>query len=125
MNIDQIIENFEFLDDWEERYRYLIEMGRDLTPLPADDHNDTYKVLGCASQVWLKMESDSHNTAHFKLSGDSDASEILATDAMALFTRLGLAAHLTPQRSNGVRAMIERIRSDAQKSLAAHDMAGR
>ncbi len=144
MNIDQIIENFEFLDDWEERYRYLIEMGRDLAPLPAADHNDTYKVQGCASQVWLKMEPDSHKRTHFKLSGDSDAhivkglvaliiaiysektaSEILATDAMALFTRLGLAAHLTPQRSNGVRAMVERIRSDAQKSLATQDMAGR
>jgi len=144
MTIKQIIENFEFLDDWEERYRYLIEMGRDLAPLPAADHNDTYKVLGCASQVWLKMQPDPQHPDHFIFSGDSDAhivkglvaliiaiysgkttAEILSTDAMALFTRLGLAAHLTPQRSNGVRSMVERIKTDAQRSLQAQDMAGR
>jgi cysteine desulfuration protein SufE len=144
MNIEKIIENFAFLDDWEDRYRYLIELGRDLPPLPAADHNDTFKVLGCASQVWLKMEPDPHTPHHFTFSGDSDAhivkglvaliiavysgktaAEILSTDAMALFTQLGLAAHLTPQRSNGVRAMVDRIRADAQRSVQLQDMTGR
>eukprot|EP01037_Dinobryon_pediforme_P008929 gene8929-9017_t len=135
MDLNQIIENFEFLDDWEERYRYLIELGRDMPPLAEEDHTPANKVLGCASQVWLKMEQDGQNPARFKLSGDSDAhivkglvaliiaiyanktaSEIAETDAMAIFTGLGLAAHLTPQRSNGVRSMIERIKADAQHS---------
>ena len=138
-SIDEIVSNFELLDDWEERYRYLIELGRQMEPLPDEAHTDAYKVRGCASQVWLvtKLEpADGRPVMH--LVGDSDAhivrglvallislyrgktpSEALSTDALALFKGLGLSEHLTPQRSNGVRSMVERIRHDAQTALAA------
>ena len=134
----EIIENFEFLDDWEDRYRYLIELGRTLEPLPADAHNETNRVRGCASQVWLltsvRRDAADKPTLHFL--GDSDAhivrglvalalaifsdqpaEKIVATDALAVFDRLGLGAHLTPQRSNGLRSMVERIKSDARAAL--------
>ena len=137
--IDEIVSNFELLDDWEERYRYVIELGRLMETLPDEAHNDMNKVQGCASQVWLQTRLD---TADGKpvlhLLGDSDAhivrglvallislydgktpSEALSTDALALFKELGLSEHLTPQRSNGVRSMVERIRRDAQMALAA------
>lgn len=138
-SIDEIVSNFELLDDWEERYRYLIELGRQMEPLPDEAHTDANKVRGCASQVWLvtKLEpTDGQPVMH--LVGDSDAhivrglvallislyrgktpSEALSTDALALFKGLGLSEHLTPQRSNGVRSMVERIRHDAQTALAA------
>ena len=137
-SIDEIVENFSFLDDWDDRYRYLIELGRTLEPLPEEAHNDANKVRGCASQVWLLSETKpgaSGPELHFK--GDSDAhivrglvalvlalysdrpaSEIVATDAMDLFKSLGLSEHLTPQRSNGVRSMVERIKNDARAALA-------
>ncbi len=137
--IDEIVSNFELLDDWEERYRYVIELGRLMEPLPEDAHNDANKVRGCASQVWLQSRLDSSNgTPVLHLLGDSDAhivrglvallislydgktpTEALNTDALALFKDLGLSEHLTPQRSNGVRSMVERIRRDAQEALAA------
>ncbi|MGO4572838.1 SufE family protein [Microvirga sp. 2TAF3] len=137
--IDEIVSNFDLLDDWDERYRYLIELGRLMEPLPEAAHVDTNKVRGCASQVWLVMKlDDSKGEPQLHLVGDSDAhivrglvallislyngktaSEALSTDALALFKNLGLAEHLTPQRSNGVRAMVERIRHDAQAALAA------
>ena len=137
--IDEIVSNFELLDDWEERYRYLIELGRQMEPLPDEAHTDVNKVRGCASQVWLvtKLEP-SNGKPVMNLIGDSDAhivrglvallislyrgktpSEALSTDALALFKELGLSEHLTPQRSNGVRSMVERIRHDAQAALAA------
>jgi cysteine desulfuration protein SufE len=135
--IETIREDFAFLDDWEDRYRYVIELGRSLEPLPEAAHNDANKVRGCVSQVWIERESranaDGRTLLHFR--GDSDshlvrglvaitlalysdraASEILATDALSTFRELGLEQHLTPQRSNGVRAMVERIRSDARAS---------
>jgi cysteine desulfuration protein SufE len=138
--IDDIIANFELLDEWDDRYRYLIELGRTLEPLPDEARSEANKVRGCASQVWLETipahEADGAPRLEFR--GDSDAHivrglvaltiaaysglparAILATDAFELFERLGLAAHLTPQRSNGVRSMIERIRSDAKAVLAA------
>jgi cysteine desulfuration protein SufE len=137
-SIDEIVSNFELLDDWEERYRYLIELGRQMEPLADEAHTDANKVRGCASQVWLvtKLEpSDGRPVLH--LVGDSDAhivrglvallislyrgkspSEALSTDALGLFKGLGLSEHLTPQRSNGVRSMVERIRHDAQAALA-------
>ena len=138
-SIDEIVSNFELLDDWEERYRYLIELGRQMEPLPEEAHSDVYKVRGCASQVWLVTTLDSgKGEPVLHLVGDSDAHivrglvalvialytgktarEALSTDAMALFQELGLAEHLTPQRSNGVRSMVERIRHDAQAALAA------
>jgi cysteine desulfuration protein SufE len=139
MNLDEIIENFNYLDEWEDRYRYLIELGRTLEPLGDAAHNDANKVLGCASQVWLEtsVTTDDAGTPVLKLKGDSDAhivrglvalvlalysdqtaSHILATDAHGLFQSLGLSAHLTPQRTNGVRSMVERIKSDARAATA-------
>lgn len=133
--LDEIVANFELLDEWDDRYRYLIELGKSLEPLPEDAHNDTNKVRGCASQVWLDLRREGGPGPQTRLlfRGDSDAhivrglvalalaifsgrkaEEILATDAFAIYEKLGLAAHLTPQRSNGVRAMIERIKSDAR-----------
>ncbi|NIX76870.1 SufE family protein [Microvirga terricola] len=137
--IDEIISNFELLDDWEERYRYVIELGRQMEPLPAEQHVDANKVRGCASQVWLVTTLDeSKSEPRLHLVGDSDAhivrgltallialyngrtpAEALDVDALGLFKGLGLVEHLTPQRSNGVRAMVERIRRDAQVALTA------
>ncbi len=140
MPLADIIENFELLDDWEDRYRYLIELGRGLEPLDAAAHSDANKVRGCASQVWIESAifrtADGAPAMHLK--GDSDAhivrglialvialysdhscDEIVATDAQQLFARLGLEQHLTPQRSNGVRAMVERIKRDAQLAAVA------
>jgi len=133
--IETIREDFAFLDEWEDRYRYVIDLGRSLEPLPEAAHNDANKVRGCVSQVWIERESlanaDGRTILHFR--GDSDshlvrglvaialalysdrtANEILETDAVSTFRELGLEQHLTPQRSNGVRAMVERIRSDAR-----------
>jgi cysteine desulfuration protein SufE len=137
-SIDEIVENFELIDDWDERYRYVIELGRMMEPLPEEAHNDANKVRGCASQVWLETKLDRRAPDPvLELRGDSDAhivrglvallislysgktaSEALTTDAIGLFKSLGLSEHLTPQRSNGVRSMVERIRSDARAALA-------
>lgn len=138
--LDEIVANFELLDEWDDRYRYLIELGKGLKPLSEEAHNDTNKVRGCASQVWLDLRREGGPGPQTRLYylGDSDAhivrglvalalaifsgkqaSEIVATDAFAIYERLGLAAHLTPQRSNGVRSMIERIKSDARAAVAA------
>ena len=131
---DTIQEDFASLDEWEDRYRYVIELGHELDPLSEEAHNDTNKVRGCVSQVWLEKELRANQAGetvlHYR--GDSDShlvrglvaiaialysdhtpARILATDAMATFRSLGLEQHLTPQRSNGVRAMIERLRKDA------------
>src|SRR5919199_3251691 len=139
MTIDEIIENFSLLDDWDDRYRYVIELGRALPPLPDSARTETNKVQGCASQVWLASEvrrdgaagptlhlvgdSDAHIVRGLvaillALYGDKPAREILSTDAIAVFERLGLREHLTPQRSNGFRSMVERIRNDARAALA-------
>ncbi len=137
-DIDAIRENFELLDDWDDRYRYVIELGRTLEPMPEEEHSAENKVQGCVSQVWLQKTVDRGNGAPIlKYRGDSDAhivrglvaivlaihsghtaQEILATDAFAIYERLGLAAHLTPQRSNGLRSMVERIKTDAKEALA-------
>jgi cysteine desulfuration protein SufE len=140
MTIDDIIESFSLLEEWDDRYRYVIELGRDLPPLGESEHNDANKVQGCASQVWLVSrvapngaegpvltflgDSDAHIVRGliailFALFSGKRAREILATDAIALFERLGLREHLTPQRSNGFRSMVERIRSDARAVLAS------
>jgi cysteine desulfuration protein SufE len=139
MTINEIIENFALLDEWDDRYRYVIELGRSLAPLNERDRRDANKVQGCASQVWLATSVQPNGQGGPLLSfvGDSDAHivrgliailfviysgkharEILATDAVALFERLGLREHLTPQRSNGFRSMVERIKSDARAALA-------
>jgi cysteine desulfuration protein SufE len=138
--IEEIVDNFAALDDWDDRYRYLIELGRELAPLPDAAHNDVNKVQGCASQVWLDTDVRENGAGGpvLTFAGDSDAhivrgliailfaifsgkpaKDILATDALALFERLGLREHLTPQRSNGFRSMVERIRSDAREALTA------
>lgn len=130
-----ILADFELIEDWDERYRYLIELGRDLEPLSDIARHDGNKVRGCASQVWIETIARPGGELVFK--GDSDAhivkglvrltlaiysgqkpEGILATDANAVFERLGLAQHLTPQRSNGVRAMVERIKGDARQAAA-------
>jgi len=140
MTIDDITENFALLDDWDDRYRYVIELGRGLAPLPDAMRTDANKVQGCASQVWLDttVVLDGDRGPVLTFVGDSDAHivrgliaillalysrrtarDVLATDAIAVFDRLGLRDHLTPQRSNGFRSMVERIKSDARGALGA------
>ena len=138
--IDEIIENFTLLDEWDDRYRYVIELGRMLPPLPENAHTETNKVRGCASQVWLLTHVKPNGGAAgpiLSFDGDSDAhivrgliaillalysgkhaKEILDTDALELFERIRLRDGLTPQRSNGVRSMVERIRAEAKAALA-------
>ena len=139
-DIDEIIDNFAVLDDWDDRYRYLIELGRELPPLGEAAHNDVNKVQGCASQVWLdtRVRRDGADGPVLAFAGDSDAhivrgliailfaifsdkraKDILATDALALFERMGLREHLTPQRSNGLKSMVGRIRDEARNALVA------
>jgi cysteine desulfuration protein SufE len=136
--IDEIVENFTLLDEWDDRYRYVIELGRTLPPLAESAHTETNKVQGCASQVWLltHVKPDGAAGPVLTFEGDSDAHivrglvailfalysgkrarEILATDALALFDRIGLRENLTPQRSNGLRSMVERIRAEANAAL--------
>jgi cysteine desulfuration protein SufE len=139
MTIDEIRDNFALLDEWDDRYRYVIELGRMLDPMPESEHSAENKVQGCASQVWLSRRID-RGTGHepvLRYLGDSDAhivrgliailltlysgqtpQQILSTDAVAVFNEFGFRDHLTPQRSNGLRAMVERIRSDAREALA-------
>lgn len=139
MKIDEILDGFSMLDQWDDRYRYVIELGRSLDPLPEELRTEVNKVQGCASQVWLASSVQPGNGAGPVLSfvGDSDAhivrglvailfalysgrsaKDILSADAIALFEQLGLKEHLTPQRSNGFRSMVERIRRDARAALA-------
>ena len=137
-SIEEIVDNFALLEEWDDRYRYLIELGRTLDPLPDEAHDDTNKVRGCASQVWLETTVDRIEGAPFlTFRGDSDAhivrglvalalalfsgrsaETILATDANPLFEELGLLAHLSLQRSNGVRAMVDRIKAEARAAIA-------
>jgi cysteine desulfuration protein SufE len=124
--IVEILDTFEFLDDWEERYRYIIDLGRKLPPLKDEEMVDTYKVRGCQSQVWLVPEVDAEGRIHLR--GDSDAhivkglvalmllifsgktaAEIKATNAREILDQLGLASHLSPLRANGLFSMVERI----------------
>jgi cysteine desulfuration protein SufE len=139
MTIDDIRENFALLDDWDDRYRYVIELGRTLEPMPESEHSQANKVQGCVSQVWLskRVERNGRGEPVLKYLGDSDAHivrgliailltlysghtprDILATDARGTFEEFGFRDHLTPQRSNGLRAMVERIRTDAHAALA-------
>jgi cysteine desulfuration protein SufE len=125
---------FEVLGDWEERYRYVIDLGRDLAPLSDAERSDANKVRGCASQVWLVTEPQANGTLRFR--GDSDAhivrgliaillrlfsgrppEQILAFDAAAAFETLGLKGALSQQRSNGLASMVARIRRDAEAAL--------
>lgn len=138
MSIDDLIEDFAYLDDWEDRYRYVIELGKGLAPLPEADHIDANKVKGCVSQVWLTthVAPDGAGGPVLTFVGDSDAhivrgliaivlalysgrpaSEIIATDPDDVFHRIGLDEHLSPQRSNGLHAMVRRIQGDAVAAL--------
>jgi cysteine desulfuration protein SufE len=137
--IDEIRDNFALLEEWDDRYRYVIELGRTLEPMPEAEHSADNKVQGCVSQVWLskKVDRGSGKEPVLKYLGDSDAhivrgliailltlysgrtpKEIVSTDAIGVFDEFGFREHLTPQRSNGLRAMVERIRSDARAALA-------
>jgi cysteine desulfuration protein SufE len=138
-SIAEIEENFALLDEWEDRYRYVIELGRMLPPLSEAEHSAENKVRGCASQVWLVSELSHDDAAAgpvLTFRGDSDAHivsgliaillaqysgrparEIAGFDPEPVLGRLGLRDHLTPQRSNGLASMVERIRSDARAAL--------
>jgi cysteine desulfuration protein SufE len=137
--IDAILADFELLDDWEDRYRYVIELGRTLEPLPDEARNAANKVQGCVSQVWLATtphrdggktrlifigDSDAHIVRGLiaillALYSGRNADDILKLDANAFLDKLHLKEHLTPQRSNGLLSMVERIRSDARAVIAA------
>ena len=123
---EEIVEDFEFIEDWEDRYRYVIEQGKAMAPLDDAFKVPATKVDGCASQVWLQPKVEE---GVLTFEGDSDAmivrgliavlrklyngltlKDVLAVDARAEFERLGLNEHLSSQRSNGLRAMIERVR---------------
>jgi cysteine desulfuration protein SufE len=135
MKLADLQSDFAVLDDWEDRYRYIIELGRKLPPMAPELKNETTKVRGCASQVWLVSEPQASGTMHFV--GESDAHivqgliailfaiyegqsprEILSLDPGTVFDALGLKEHLTPQRSNGLASMVERIRADARTQAA-------
>ena len=134
--LTDLAEEFDLLDDWEERYRYVIELGRELAPLTDAERNEANKVRGCASQVWLVTEPQADGRVIFR--GDSDAhivrgliavllrlfsgkppAAILAFDPKHAFERLGLAGHLSAQRSNGLASMAARIRRDSEALTAA------
>ena len=140
MTINEITDNFSLLDDWDDRYRYVIELGRSLPPFPEQARTPSNKVQGCASQVWLTTrlqpngaqgpvmsflaDSDAHIVRGliailFALYSGKPARDILSVDALRVFDQLGLRENLTPQRSNGLRSMVERIRSEANAALAA------
>lgn len=138
MTLDDIRADFALLDDWEDKYRYVIELGRALPALDEALRTPENKVRGCASQVWLatRWPDRPSGTPVLDMQGDSDAhivrglvailhvlyagrtaEEVLATDARALFSELGLSDHLTAQRSNGLNSMVQRIRADAESAL--------
>jgi cysteine desulfuration protein SufE len=140
MGIQDLIDDFAFLDEWEERYRYVIELGKGLEPLSDEEHSAANKVEGCVSQVWLvneaRQDPAGQTVLHFR--GDSDAhivrgliailmrlysdkapADILDIDARDVFAKLGLDEHLTPQRSNGLYSMVARIQADARDALGA------
>lgn len=140
-SIADIRADFALLDDWEDRYRYIIELGRALPPFPEAAKNEANKVHGCVSQVWLitdRIADGGGGKDKLQIVGTSDAlivqgliavllaiydgkslHEIAATDAQAVFAELGLKEHLTPQRSNGLAAMVRRVRADAQELAAS------
>ena len=141
--IETIRDDFSFLDDWEDRYRYVIELGRELPPYPEDKRDEAHKVRGCVSQVWLSTargvgadpvltfvgDSDAHIVRGLvaimlALFSDRRASEITRIDAEAILLELGLSEHLTPQRANGLRAMVKRIQMEAFAAMTESAEAG-
>ncbi|MGD9639351.1 MAG: SufE family protein [Alphaproteobacteria bacterium] len=138
MDIEELKENFEFLDDWEDRYRYLLDLGAKLPPMAEEEKNETNKVNGCTSQVWIKssVKEDEKNQKTIDFVADSDAhivrgliaivrvlfigktfEEIKTIDEEQFFTDLGLHNHLSPSRRNGLAAMVEKIKSDAANMI--------
>ena len=144
MTLENILADFQLLDDWEDRYRYVIELGRALPPLPEAARTEANRVRGCASQVWLASEVKGAGAAPCLIfKGDSDAhivrgliailfaiysgrcaDEIVRTDAQGVFRRLGLAEHLTPQRSNGFASMVQRICTDSGRAMSGEARTG-
>lgn len=135
-SIQAIRDDFAFLDEWEDRYRYVIDLGAALPPFPDSARTDAHKVPGCVSQVWLTTQIGDGQDPVIRFQGDSDAhivrglvaimlalfsgrraSEILAEDAEAVLRELGLDEHLSPQRANGLRSMVRRIKRDAEDAL--------
>ena len=135
MSIQELIDDFAFLDDWEDRYRYVIELGKTLAPLSEAEHCAANKVEGCVSQVWLvtEMARDDNGALRLTFRGDSDAhivsgliailialysgqtpDDILQIDARSVFAEIGLNEHLSPQRSNGLSSMVARVQHDAR-----------
>jgi len=136
--LEELADSFEMLGDWEERYRYLIELGRKLEPMPEAEHSEANKVRGCMSQVWLSAQTEPGTPPRLHFRGDSDAhivkgliavllrlysdrspEEILGMDLNEAFTRLGLESNLTMNRRNGFYSMIERIKLLAQQAAAS------
>jgi len=132
-DIVELISDFEFLDDWEDRYMHVIDMGKALPPLEPALKTDATKVKGCVSQVWLVSEQEGENDPVLRFQGDSDAhivkglvaivlvifsgrkaSKIIQLDAKSILGKLGLSEHLSPQRSNGLNAMVGRIKAEAE-----------
>ncbi|MBK8458450.1 MAG: SufE family protein [Phyllobacteriaceae bacterium] len=133
LNIDTIREDFSVMDDWEDRYRYLIDLGRELEPFPEAARDDAHKVNGCASQVWVVADVAPGADPVIAFRGDPDAhivrglvaimiallsgrtaSAVAATDVEAVFRELGLDTHLSQQRANGLRSMVRRMKSEAE-----------
>ena len=138
MDIEEIIENFDLLDDWDDRYKYLIELGSTLEPLPEAAKIPENKVQGCVSQVWLTCSRSDESDPVLSFEADSDAhivrgliaiafatfsgkraSEIMTTDEKQIFEKLGLTEHITPQRSNGLNSLVARIKAYASASVPA------
>ncbi len=132
MSIETIVENFEFLDDWEDRYKYLIELGNSLDEFPQSLCTEENKVNGCVSQVWITscVSSDEPPVISFRGTSDAhivrgliavtlaifsgrSAKEITEIDENSYFEKIGLQEHITPQRSNGLRSMVKRIKDTA------------
>ncbi len=138
MTYDELVENFEYLDDWEERYRYVIELGKALTPLDEARKTDATQVDGCVSRVWIDSRAvDGEGGTRIEFDGDSDAHivrgliailhvmlsgqparTIAEKDIAGELQRIDLAAHLSPQRSNGLGSMIERIKGVAAEHVS-------
>jgi cysteine desulfuration protein SufE len=135
-SLETIRDDFALLDEWEDRYRYIIELGREMSPLEEAEKTATRKVEGCASQVWLVSETDPANPAAMRFRGDSDAHivrglvaiittafsgktprDVVALDAEAVLSDLGLNSHLSQQRANGLRSMVKRIKTEASLRL--------
>jgi cysteine desulfuration protein SufE len=140
-NLQTIVSDFELLDEWEDRYRYIIDLGKDLDALPQAAQTDANKVQGCVSQVWLETTISDGSDPVIHYSGTSDAhivrglvalvlaiysgkraSEIVTIDALEILGSLGLDQHLSPQRSNGLKAMVQRIKRDAALALAPNTL---